>query len=81
MRKKPVIECEMEERWIPHFLSLFREMQRLGNIGSSRLLGFFADGDGDFQPKFKFHTDKVYEDVEPKKEQQNAIVDKMYDAG
>lgn len=32
---------------------MFAEMVRLGNIGSSRLLAFFSDGDGNFRPKIK----------------------------
>lgn len=32
-------------------IKMFKYMQRLGNIGSSRWCSFFADGDGDFHPK------------------------------
>ena len=30
---------------------MLRHWQFLGNIGASRWTGFYADGDGDFQPK------------------------------
>lgn len=47
------IECEMKDRWIPHFLAMLKYMEYLGNIGSSREVTLYADGDGDFRPKFK----------------------------
>jgi hypothetical protein len=33
---------------------MFEYMQYLGNIGSSRLCSFYADGDGSFRPKVSF---------------------------
>ena len=33
---------------------MFKYMQFLGNIGSSRMCSFYADGDGDFRPKVSF---------------------------
>lgn len=35
-------------------VKMFKYMQRLGSIGSSRMCSFYADGDGDFHPKFSF---------------------------
>lgn len=35
-------------------IKMFKYMQRLGNIGSSRWCSFFADGDGSFHPKVSF---------------------------
>lgn len=49
-----LVECEMSERWVPHFLGMLTQMQHLGNIGSSRTVGLYADGDGDFHPKFSW---------------------------
>lgn len=51
------IKASMSERWVPHFLGLLREMQTLGNVGSSRTVGFYADGDGDYRPTFEWDTD------------------------
>ena len=34
-------------------VKMFKYMQHLGQMGSSRTCSFFADGDGDFRPKFK----------------------------
>lgn len=50
---KFVIECEMKDRWAPHFLGMLLEMERLGRIGASRTVAMYADGDGDFRPRFK----------------------------
>lgn len=72
MEKKFTVEVQMEERWIPHFMSMLKHMEMLGGIGSSRELSFYADGDGDFRPKFK--TDVDFEIVKPDSNNQ-------YDAG
>ena len=74
--KKFVIEVEMQERWIPHFMSMLKYMEHLGNIGSSRSVELFADGDGDFRPKFK--TDIEFEMVEPFADNDG---NRIYDAG
>jgi hypothetical protein len=50
------IKVSMDKRWVPHFLGLLREMQTLGEIGSSRTVCFFADGDGDYRPRFEWDT-------------------------
>lgn len=70
------ITATMSERWVPHFLGLLREMQRLGQIGSSRPLGFFADGDGDFRPRFDADVD-----VEPAAPSTVDMGTPMWDAG
>lgn len=35
-------------------MKMFKYMEYLGNIGSSRTCSFFADGDGSFRPKVSF---------------------------
>jgi hypothetical protein len=35
-------------------MKMFKYMEYLGNIGSSRQCSFFADGDGSFRPKASF---------------------------
>jgi len=47
------ITCTMRRRWANQFWSMLQHMQRLGSIGSSRKITLFADGDGDFRPKFE----------------------------
>lgn len=46
-------------RWIKQLAGLFAHMQKLGSWGSSRMLHFYADGDGDFRPKFAFADSEV----------------------
>ena len=48
------IKATMKERWVDDFLSFLRYMETCGNLGHSAVLGFYADGDGDFRPKFVF---------------------------
>lgn len=52
MKKSFTITCEMEERWINHFMSFLHMIQSYGNLGHSAALAFYSDGDGDFRPKF-----------------------------
>lgn len=47
------IRCTMRARWVPYFLGLLKRMQYQGGIGTSRWVHFFADGDGDFRPRFR----------------------------
>lgn len=63
MKKKFSINCEMEERWIPYFIGLLKNMERNGEIGHSSMIAFYADGDGDFRPRFD--VDVATEDVYP----------------
>jgi hypothetical protein len=43
-------------------IKMFKYAQYLGNIGSSRMCGFFADGDGSFHPKFSYeYPEKLLE--------------------
>ena len=76
LNKKFTIEVEMEERWIDDFCSMLKEMERLGNIGSSKKVGIYSDGDGDFRPKFNIDTE--YSKVLPII---NTNEEKIYDAG
>ena len=71
------IEVTMKDRWVPHFLAMLEYMQYLGGEGSSRMVSFYADGDGDFRPKFKWNK-KLQSDAEPVKENDG---DRTYDAG
>lgn len=79
MEKTFTIEATMEERWIPHFLSMLNAMQENGAIGHSGVVGMYADGDGDFRPKFR--ADMHYGNVEPSVRNDYKIVDAIYDAG
>ena len=46
------VHCVMKKCWANEFLSMLADMQRLGEMGSSRMRGMYCDGDGDFRPKF-----------------------------
>ena len=48
------IKATMRSRWVPHFLAMLKYMQQLGSIGSSREVCIYADGDGNFSPKFEW---------------------------
>lgn len=78
MIKKFNISVEMEDRWVDCFCSMLKEMERLGDIGSSKIISIYSDGDGDFRPKFTIEED--YKTVQPNiKTNSNDI--KVYDAG
>ena len=52
------IKAFIDERWVNDFCSMLKYMELCGNIGHSSVVAFYADGDGDFRPKFEF--DKEY---------------------
>ena len=53
------IECTMNVRWTKQFLGMLKQMEYLGSVGSSRNVTIFADGDGDYRPKFKLTMDEA----------------------
>ena len=75
------IKVKMNKRWIPHFLGMLKYMQILGNVGSSRELTFFADGDGDFRPQFDWDIDIELVKGGLKIDGKDSITDRFYDAG
>jgi hypothetical protein len=74
------LECTMKQRWVPHFLSMLSYMEYLGNVGSSRKVTLYSDGDGDFRPKFEISIDNNIDlrKVEPKEDNKGH---RLYDAG
>lgn len=74
-RVKLNITVELQERWVPHFLGLLKRMQVLGQMGSSEIVRFFSDGDGDFRPTFTWDSD-----VEPARPHQTEHGE-VFDAG
>lgn len=71
------LKCTMKSRWVPHFLSMLKYMQTLGGLGSSRVVSFMSDGDGDFRPRFEFDKE-LSSDAEPVKD---VAGNRHYDAG
>ena len=47
------IKVTMDKRWVDDFCSFLRTVEEYGFIGHSGLVGFYADGDGDFRPRFE----------------------------
>lgn len=47
------VTCTMRRRWAKQFLGMLKWFQMLGSIGASRDITIYADGDGDFRPKFE----------------------------
>ncbi len=76
-RVKFTIECEMKDRWVPHFLAMLRYMEDCGKIGSSRRVALYSDGDGDFQPEFKWDS-TLPSDAKPIEDDNGH---RLYDAG
>lgn len=75
---KFTVNCEMKERWIPYFLQMLKQMELQGAIGHSGQVAIFADGDGDFHPKFDFDSSLMSEVVKPITENDNCVI---FDAG
>lgn len=75
--RKFIVECEIPERWVDDFCSFLKHLERNGSIGHSALVGFYADGDGDFRPEFTINTE--YNKTSGCKTEW--IPETMYDAG
>ena len=78
-RNKIKVEIEVEEKWIPYLIKFFKDMESFGKIGHSELIGFYADGDGTFHPKFTFDKDIDTDSVDAKQSYESSI--KYYDLG
>lgn len=76
------IKCSMKDRWVPYFISFLKTIEKDGEIGHSELIGFYADGDGDFRPKFKFDSSEVNDEFSNMKDPRHTTdsID-YYDAG
>ena len=76
---KFTIECEMQSRWVPYFLAVLKRMEWLGKVGSSRRVALYSDGDGDFQPEFKWAVPLPdHEEIKPVEDVDGH---QLYDAG
>lgn len=76
------IKAYIDERWVNDFCSMLKWMESCGNIGHSSIVAFYADGDGDFRPKFEF--DKNYEPINgywAKDGKELPDIEVIYDAG
>lgn len=71
------ITVTMKRRWIPHFLAMLKYMEQLGNLGGSRLVSLYSDGDGDFRPKFNWDETLPSNGIPV----EDKMGDRLYDAG
>lgn len=51
------IDADIPDRWVPVFLGFLKRLEYCGAIGTSRKTTIYADGDGDFRPKFEVRSD------------------------
>ena len=76
------IKVTMNERWVDDFCSMLKYMESCGNIGHSSVVGFYADGDGDFRPKFEiYHDYKQTKGYWKKDDKELPELEVIYDAG
>lgn len=80
------IQVTMEERWVNDFCSMLKWMESCGNLGHSSLVAFYADGDGDFRPKFQIdrefeQTHEIWKHERPFKNGHMPTPEVIYDAG
>lgn len=78
MIKNFSVNVQMEERWVPFFCSFLKNLEHNSNIGQSYVVGFYADGDGDFRSKFEIGTE--FEVQSPHKDGM-ILYRNLYDAG
>lgn len=70
------VTCKMRKRWAIQFLAMLKLMEYFGQVGSSRTVSFYSDGDGDFRPKFE--SSITFPEVE---EALKTSTDNNFDAG
>lgn len=73
----------MNERWASQFLGMLNEMEKFGSVGHSGVVAIYADGDGDFRPKFFFSTPGTNTPMPEmaKGEEITGFYDAFFDAG
>ncbi len=75
MESEFIIKVKMEDRWIPHFLAMLKYIQYCGSIGHSERVAIFADGCGEFRPRFEWDK-SLPDEAEPvKKDDWNRLYD------
>ncbi len=70
------IHCKMNRAWANEFISFLAFMENCGELGCSRNIAMYADGDGDFRPKFSTEYKSI-----PKTPCQKADGTLIFDAG
>ena len=73
-RLKMTVEMEVTESQALALQAMFEHWRVLGGQGSSRYVGFFVDGDGNFKPKCKITTDKPIREL-TQEMREKAVID------
>ncbi len=47
------VECELPDEWAKSFISMLMDMNRLGEIERSAIVGLFVDGSNGLKPDFR----------------------------
>jgi hypothetical protein len=63
----------MNDKWVAAFLGMLRYMEKLGQMGSSRIVAIYSDGDGSFRPEFKWDP-TLPVSIRPKKENKGNVL-------
>ena len=68
------LQITIPKRWLTKFMQMLDCMRWAGNVGASRTVAFYADGDGDFRPfDFKVNGEEVKSDIKWREYDKNWI--------
>lgn len=58
------LEITIPKRWLNKFMQMLDCMRWCGKTGASRIVAFYADGDGDFRPfDFKLNGEEIKSEI------------------
>lgn len=49
------VAVTMNKRWVKEFVAFLKRLELDGSLGTSEFVAFYADGDGDFRPRFHIY--------------------------
>lgn len=75
------IKAKMNGRWVNDFCAMLKWMQSCGKLGHSSIVGFYADGDGDFRPEFEFDCEYGKTEAKWAVDQKLPALEVLFDAG
>lgn len=73
---KMTVEMEVTEAQALALQAMFEYWTGCGGVGASRKVGFYVDGDGDFQPKCKTSFSRKISTLTPEMSKAAVILDK-----
>jgi len=74
-RIKMTVEMEVTEPQALALQAMFKYWDRLASIGSSRFVGFYVDGDGNFKPKTSISYSTPIRTLTPEMEEAAVVED------